>query len=797
MLMAALQALLSHWKRRPLQLLTLVLGIALATALWSGVQAINAEARKSYDDAAEVLGGDPVIVDPSGGRIPAETFAALRRAGWLVSPVIEGRIAGDRGSIRLFGVDPFTMSRGPASEATETVEFGAFLGEEGVLLAAPATAARMQRYGNRVQIVEGLAPGLALADLSAARVLLERSDFDRLTVAAEQPLTQTPLEQIAPQLQIDQPDTAEDLARLTDSFHLTLTAFGFLSFAVGLFIVNGAVGLAFEQRRPMFRTLRALGMTARTLVGLLIVEVLIIAVAAGALGVLLGYGIAAFLLPDVAATLRGLYGASVEGVLTLSPTWWVSGLAIAVFGTALAALGSLIKVARLSPLAAARPRAWLMATQGTIRLQALLAAACFGVALIAGTIGSGLVGGFVLLGGLLLGAALLLPMFLGLVLLLAGRLSKGVTTEWFWADTRQQLPGLSLALMALLLALSANIGVGTMVGSFRETFVGWLDQRLVSELYVSLETAEDLPAFCDFVEGRVETILPIWNTKVEILGAPGEIFGVVDHETYRNNWPLLSALPDVWPLVNTGDGVLVNEQLARRESLAPGDTIPMPGGWSTTVAGVYSDYGNPLGQVILQLETLTTRYDNVEQTEFGLRLAPDGVDNLSADLVEGFGLPENNIVDQAALKVFSVSVFERTFAVTGALNVLTLAVAGFAMLTSLLTLASMRLPQLAPVWAIGIPRTRLAWIEVVRTVILAILTFALALPVGLMLAWVLLAVINVEAFGWRLPMHLFPGEWSRLAGLAVVAAALAAFWPARVLARRPPSDLIRVFAHEH
>lgn len=140
--------------------------------------------------------------------------------------------------------------------------------------------------------------------------------------------------------------------------------------------------------------------------------------------------------------------------------------------------------------------------------------------------------------------------------------------------------------------------------------------------------------------------------------------------------------------------------------------------------------------------------------------------------------------------------FERTFAVTGALNVLTLAVAGFAMLMSLLTLAALRLPQLAPVWALGLTQRRLAGLEVLRAVLLAVLTAGLALPLGLALAWALLAVVNVEAFGWRLPMFLFPADYARLGAAALVAAGLAAIWPAWRLARRPPADLLRVFAHE-
>ena len=71
-----------------------------------------------------------------------------------------------------------------------------------------------------------------------------------------------------------------------------------------------------------------------------------------------------------------------------------------------------------------------------------------------------------------------------------------------------------------------------------------------------------------------------------------------------------------------------------------------------------------------------------------------------------------------------------------------------------------------------------------------------SIPVGLGLAWILLAVVNVEAFGWRLPMHLFPAEWLRLGALALLAAALAALLPAIRLTRLAPTELLKVFVHE-
>ena len=798
MIRATLIALLSHWSRKPFQLFTLVTGLALATALWSGVQALNAEARQSYDDAANLLGGETRLVDTEGGSIPHDLFIALRRNGWLVSPIVEGWLPGKSGRVRIIGVDPLTMPlTSPAGAAIAEVGIAEFLGEKGAILASPSTAKRILGNDDRVRAFDGLAPGIAVADISTVQAIEKRQDYDHLTLLAEQPFKQTPLSEIAPGLGLESPETASDLARLTDSFHLNLTAFGLLSFVVGLFIVNGAVGLAFEQRRPVFRTLRAIGISNRALVTLLILELLVFSLIAGSIGIALGYLIAAALLPDVAATLRGLYGANVEGALTLAPSWWLSGLVIAVLGTALAAATNLAQVARLSPLAAAQPRAWALASGETMRLQLALAGVALTIALISGVIGGGLIAGFALLGSLLIAAALALPSALTWLLRTAERLSpKGPLLQWFWADTRQQLPGLTLALMALLLALSANIGVSTMVGSFRLTFTGWLDQRLASEIYIGAEEEADVPDLLAFVEPYVEAVLPIWHTDAEIAGAPGEIYGVVDHPTYRENWPLLSAKPDVWDQIARDRGALINEQLARRQDLKPGDMLAMPGGWSVTVLGVYSDYGNPLGQVILPLNTLTERYRDIDRKDFGLRLAVTQVPELRRALIEDFGLPPENIVDQAELKRFSLQVFDRTFAVSAALNVLTLTIAAIAILTSLLTLSAMRLPQLAPLWALGTPRRVLARIEILRALTLALMTFILAIPVGLALAWVLLTVINVEAFGWRLPLYLFPGDWLWLLVLSLLAAGLAGLWPARKLATRPPAELIRVFSHE-
>ena len=790
---ATLQALLSHWWRNPLQLFTLLAGLALATALWSGVQAVNAEARASYDAAAATLGEGQYdrLVRRDGQPMAQDTYVALRRAGWQVSPVVQGRLDG----VRIVGIEPLTTPGGIGPIApTEGADITAFLTGDGQLFANAETAAQLS--GLSVVVTPEAAPGTAVTDIGVAQRLLDKSGLiDSLIVLPGQPKGRADLDTLAPNLTLQPAQGGSDIARLTDSFHLNLTAFGLLSFAVGIFIVNGAIGLAFEQRRPVVRTLRALGLPLRKLIILMGAELMIFALIAGVIGVALGYAIAALLLPDVAATLRGLYGADVSGTLQLRPSWWLSGMAIALGGTAIAASGALYQLAKMPLLAAAQPRALAMAAGKRAVVQGIAAAVLLGLAGVMMFTADGLIGGFTLLAALLIGAALALPLLLDRILAGASKAAKSVTAQWFWADTRQQLPGLSLALMALLLAMSANVGVSTMVSSFRLTFTDFLDQRLASELYVRTENEAQSAALLLYAQPRTEIILPIQSVDTQIAGQPTEVYGVRDHATYRDNWVFLQQAARPWDTTFAEQTVLINEQLSRRAGLNVGDEIALQG-TVFGIAGVYGDYGNPIGQAVIGEAVFLRLYPDVAPRNFGLRMDPDAVPDFVSDLEAETGIPATQSVNQAGIKAISLAIFERTFTVTTALNILTLAVAGFAILMSLLTLASMRVPQLAPAWAMGMTRNQIGRLELVRAVMLALLTAVVALPLGLALAWALLAVVNVAAFGWELPMYLFPMDYARLGLFALLAAALAALWPARRLARTPPSDLLKVFSNE-
>ena len=178
---AAFLTILSHWRRHPLQLLMLAAGLALATGLWSAVQAINGEARASYALAEQQLGlAGTARLEAESGTIPLQQYAALRRAGWALAPVLEGRIRFDGQTFDLMGVDllnhPLVATMAAAAEDSGTTPVDA-LRPPGSLFAHPQTAELAARTQSTYPVLdtEALPQGVLIADLSLASLLLQQA----------------------------------------------------------------------------------------------------------------------------------------------------------------------------------------------------------------------------------------------------------------------------------------------------------------------------------------------------------------------------------------------------------------------------------------------------------------------------------------------------------------------------------------------------------------------------------------------------------------------------------------------
>ncbi|MEQ4541318.1 MAG: ABC transporter permease [Billgrantia sp.] len=827
-MLTAFATLLSHYKRHPGQLAMLLLGLWVASALWSGVQAINASARDSYARAEALFTtGLDRLERRDGEPLTRDDYLRLRRAGLPVSPLLEGSIeAPDGTQLTVIGIEPFTLPGDSDFAAAGTAgELTAFLTPPWQTRVAPDTLPALgmshrEAPGAEPRLAEARLPPLILAprlppdtlvmDIAAAATLLDSGErITRLVTAPDA------LEQAPEGLVLTRAATLVSPGQLTESFHLNLTAMALLALAVGLFIVQAALGLALEQRLGLLRTLRALGVSGRGLVGLLALELLLLGIIGALAGIVSGVWLARVLQPDVAATLGSLYGADVAVTLNLPWHYWLGGLAVTLGGLLLAGSGVLWRAARLSVLGLGQAQAWRSGFQRQLKLMSAAggAVALGGLALWLWLAwqppGEGLLAGFGLVAALLLASALWLPPLIALLLAGLGRLlRRRPLAQWALADLQLQLPRLALAMMALLIALSANLGVSSMVGGFRLTFLDWLDQRLVADFYLRppVEQHDDIHAWLA-EHDEVAELLPTRrsegtlvaverDTDTRELALPVGVYGITPGTALLPSWPLLATRAgrdDAWQAFAAGEAAFVNEQLAIAEGLAPGDRIGLtaPGGEAVLpIAAVYPDYGNTRGEVLLATPELARRFA-APPGSIGIVLAPGGDGAaLRTGLRQHFAIGGDELVDQREVKRIATGIFERTFTITRALSALTLAVAALALLASLLAQARERRLQLAPLWALGVPRQRLVTVQLAQLGGAAFVVGALALPLGTLLALGLVAVINVAAFGWRLPLHVFPGEMALTLATAVGVALAAAALPATKLWRAPPRALL-------
>jgi putative ABC transport system permease protein len=186
-----LAVLLSHWRRHRMQLATLLIGLISATALWSGVQALNQQARESYDRAAAVFGGarTPALVASSGTTFSQDLFVKLRRAGWQVSPVLEGRVQIGGHAYRLLGIEPVTLPLEVGNAPTiGRDDLQNFITPPGQTLVSPDTLSDLALQDGATPDISGgerlpplhaqaqLVPDVLVVDIGIAQALLKKPD---------------------------------------------------------------------------------------------------------------------------------------------------------------------------------------------------------------------------------------------------------------------------------------------------------------------------------------------------------------------------------------------------------------------------------------------------------------------------------------------------------------------------------------------------------------------------------------------------------------------------------------------
>jgi putative ABC transport system permease protein len=320
--------------------------------------------------------------------------------------------------------------------------------------------------------------------------------------------------------------------------------------------------------------------------------------------------------------------------------------------------------------------------------------------------------------------------------------------------------------MALLLTLTANIGVSTLVDSFRTALSDWLEVRMSADLYVRSDSLD-----IDELHSKNSTISingePSWlidshlrsGVSIRWQNRPSRIEGLDISAPDSQAILLADQIPNGLMEWQQGSSdsvqpILANEQvhyLARVE-LDEVITLNTPNGpMMFRVVGFFHDYGSAYFRFYLPNRIFESTWPSAS-TE-GIALWIRGNDFAAAEqALINSGAEPGDWVSQRDIKRISLAIFDRTFAITAALNGLTLLVAGIALLAALLAIHQQRLPEYAHWRSLGMHFSEWFRLVAVPLLILVTVTGMLALPLGWILSWMLIHELNVTAFGWTMPM---------------------------------------------
>jgi putative ABC transport system permease protein len=829
--------------RRPLHTGLMIAGVALGVAVVIAIDLANASARRGFARSTEAVIGratHQVLGGPAG--LPQDVFRRLRvDAGLPAStPVVDGYALAldlDRRPLRILGLDPFSDSPFRAGLARANTPDPAFARLVADPRAAVVAAPLAERYGLRIGSdlrlavqdrietlrVEGIVhpatsdegaglESIVVVDIGAAQKLFRLGDHvTRVDLIATEPdLERARAVLPAGARLVAASEQAQTIGQLTDAFALNLTALSLLALVVGMFLIYNTVTFSVVQRRAVIGTLRLLGATPRQVASLVLIETAAAAAVGAAIGLLAGYLLGQGAVRLVTRTINDLYYVlSVDG----APLAWPSvarAVALGIGAGVLSAVAPAIEAARVEPVEALRRSSF---TEGAGRLVPKVAAAGAALAVAgAATLalsGRWLVGSFAALFAMVLGLALTAPLATVALMALAspvlrrlagtlGRLAAGTVTR--------SVARTGVAVAALAVAVSVSIGVGLMIRSFRDTVLNWLDLTLRADVFVSAPTiggARAQPVVSPEVAPRLAAVRGVaWveTFRSARVGSPlGEVnLAVADPRRARDTRLYRFAEGDpgkVWDRVREG-AVVVTEPFAFRHHLpAHGATVPLDtdrGPRDFPVAGVFYDYATEQGTVFMSREVYERYWDDRSVSSLGVHLAPgaslDAVVPALRAAVAGSAL---QVVPNRALRAQAMRVFDRTFAVTEALRLLAVVVAFIGVWSALMALQVERTREHATLAAIGLSPRQQSALALLETGLMGAAAGVLSLPLGLLLAWALVGVINVRSFGWTMRLEIDPWLFLEALAVSVGAAMLASVYPLARLRRRSLAEALR------
>jgi putative ABC transport system permease protein len=705
---------------------------------------------------------------------------------------------------RAHGLAPGDTVRLTMGDAQHTLRVRALLGDQG-----PARA---------------LDGNLVVMDIAAAQVALGRLGYiDRLEIRIDDASRLDQVEATIAQklaaagdgngaadgdVTLQRPARrGRQIEKMQAAFRSNLTALSTIALVAGMFLVYNTVSASVLNRRQEIGMLRAVGASRAGIFMLFLGEALVLALPGCALGALLGRLLAQGAVALTASTVSRMYVAGAAAPPSLD-AWHVAlAFLVGVPLALIAAAAPAHEAARIPPTDAIRRAAPVSPAARVLR--AIVAAVSFGLAAWLCTFDAidGLpLAGYLAAFFIVVGTTALTAPALLLAAAAATRLFRHVFILEAWLATNNLVEyarRMSVSVAALAVSLAVAVAIAVMVSSFRETVIYWVDQTLVADLYIgpaarragSIEAT--VPADIEAIVRAHPSVAAVDRFRVmDVPYQDSRIFvGAGNFEALLTRNRFLFKTP-AHPLdavrASIGqDAALVTEAFALRYRMHVGDRVTLPtasGPRAFRIAAIYYDYSSDRGTVVLDRAVFARYFGDKRPTGLNVYLKPDAdVEATRRDLVRAFGTLDNaggmSIFTNHALRAEVLRIFDGTFAITWALEVVAVAVAVMGIIATLITVIDERRRELAVLRLLGASRGQVQRMVVAEAAVLGGIGQALGLVAGFGLSLVLIYVVNVQSFGWSIQFHPPIVFLIQLTLVLVLATALAGLYPARRAAR--------------
>ena len=851
-----------HTRRRPLQSLFFVLGVAIGVAMIVAIDLANGSAQRAFTLGTETVTGratHQIFGGPSG--LDEQVYTRLRtELGYRLSaPVVEGYVRApqlDAQPMRLLGIDPladapFRSYLGTSNGIMSGADFlTPMMVQPNSILLSTAVA---ERYGLKsgdplvvgvgngeqtLTIVGLLAPtddlsrraldGVLITDIATAQEVLGRvGKLDRIDLIVPEAEAKSTIAAIGallpPSARIETAAARTGAVNeMTAAFSLNLTALSLLALVVGMFLIYNTVTFSVIQRRPVLGTLRALGMTRAEIYLLILLEALVLGLIGTLLGLVLGVLMGRGAVQLVTQTVNDLFFVVAVREIELPIFTLVKGGVIGVFAALLGAAIPAYEATSVEPAGAlkrsdiedrARQALPWLSVGGVLLLLLGLALLIPEWNLIVAFIGLFAV----ILGGALLTPLLTLGMMQGVAWLEGQRL--GIIARMAPRTVIRSLSRTAVAVAALMVAVSVIIGVGVMIGSFRNTVEAWLEDVLQADIFISppslsgsqlvatldpalADKLRALPGITKLATNRTVEVVALLTppaagsdgvveatTPIRLVVLSDDLAGA--DRTYRSasgDWQA------TWQAV-VGGGVIINEPMANRFDLTVGDQIAIQtdrGVQNFPIVGVAVDFD--VRPVVTLYDPIYRQFwDDSAISAIALFVAPGvDVEEKVNEIRATFGSEQSLLVrSNRGTRQGALEVFDRTFAITVALQLLATLVAFIGILSTLMSLQLERSREIGVLRATGMTRRQLWRLSMLETGLIGSSAGLIAMPMGLALAIILIYIINLRSFGWTLEMQMQPGEFGQAFLVALGAALLAGIYPAWRMGQMQPAVAVR------